>query len=827
VTAQARIRFELTVGGLGDAELAVLRVEGREGLSEPYAFEVELVRRDGAPLDLEELAGLDAELTVRRPSGEVRVVHGEATRLALTEVAAGVPQYRLRIEPRLWRLGRTSRSRIFQAQTVPEIVAAVLDEHGVAQRASLSGSYPPREYVAQYRESDLAFVSRLLEAEGIWYRFEHGPGRHELVLGDSPSAAADGGTQVPYRPDTGQGDGKEHLSRLERTRRVATEAAARRDFDFARPALDLTARTGSGTLEDYEFPGGYLDPGDGRRLAALRLETLQFGAVTYDARGTSLAALPGATFEVADHTDGTMNVKLLPVRVVHRGTQGRPGIGGGAVEATYQNELVAIEAARPYRPRRRTPVPRVAGIQTATVVGAAGEEAHVDEHGRVKVLFHWDREGARDDQSSCWVRVGQAWAGAGMGASFVPRVGQEVVVRFLEGDPDRPLVAGAVYNGQNPPPVALPGDKTRSTLRTDSSLGGGGSNELRLEDAKDAEEVWLHAQKDQRSVVENDASREVMANEALEVAKDRTTTVLGDQSSRVVGEDGGEVGQNQTLTVAGARTTAVAVTHLERVGAAQAITVGGNQAVSVGSASVQSVGLAAALNVGGLYLVNVGGVHNQAVGGLKSTQVAGAAVEAVGGARDETVGGNRAARTQGAAELEVTGAVSLETGRDVTETIDGKLALSLPQAMALLSKAGTLEADALKIVVGGKVALEMKKSGAVVLAGSDVTIAQDGAATLKGSQVQKKSGASAASGSAKVAALKTAETTKMMEVRFTDEAGRPWGGLEVEVTVPGAAKKKKRISESGRLLVGGVKPGACRVDFPSVKDPTKLGRRGG
>ncbi len=718
----ARIKFGLQLGSLGDAELAVLRVEGREGLSEPFAFEVELLRRDGEPLDLEALAGQEAELTLRRPSGEERVVHGEATRLVLTGVAAGVPQYRIRIEPKLWRLGRTSRSRIFQEQTVPAIVAAVLDEHGVVQRASLSGSYPTREYVAQYRESDLAFVSRLLEAEGIWYRFEHGPGRHELVLGDSPSAAADGGAQVPYRPDTGQGDAAEHLSRLERSRRVTTAAAARRDYDFARPALDLTASSGSGALEDYEYPGGYVEAGDGRRLAALRLETLQFGQATYAASGTSLAALPGATFEVADHGDGTMNVKLLAVRVVHRGTQGRPGTGGGAVEATYQNELTAIEASRPYRPRRRTPAPRVAGIQTATVVGASGEEAHVDEHGRVKVLFHWDRDGARDDRSSCWVRVGQAWAGAGMGASFVPRVGQEVVVRFLEGDPDRPLVAGAVYNGQNPPPVALPGDKTRSTLRTDSSTGGGGSNELRLEDAKEAEEVWLHAQKDQNSVVENDATRSVQANEALEVAKDRTKTVLGNQSLRVGVDDAGAVGQNRTLTVAGARTTSVGVAHVEQVAAAQAVTVGGNQTVSVAAASAQSVGLAAALTVGGIYLVNVGGVHNQAVGGLKSTEVAGAAVEVVGGVRDETVGGGRASDTKGGAELEITGRVMIATGQDVTHVIDGKLELSLPQAMALLAKAGTLEADTLKVMVGGKVALEMKASGAVVLSGSDVTI---------------------------------------------------------------------------------------------------------
>jgi type VI secretion system secreted protein VgrG len=820
VASSARIKFELQVGGLGDADLAVLRVDGREGLSEPYAFEVEVVRKDGEPLDLEALAGEEAELTLRRPSGEERVVHGEATRLALVDLSAGLPHYQIRIEPRLWRLGRTSRSRIFQDQTVPEIVAAVLDEHAVVQRASLSGSYPKREYVAQYRETDLAFVSRLLEAEGIWYRFEHGPGKHELVLGDSASAVADAGTQVPFRPDTGQEEENEHLFRLERTRRVATEAAARRDYDFVKPALDLTGKEGSGALEDYEYPGGQLDPGDGKRLAKLRLETLRFGAMTYDASGSSLAALPGATFEVADHLDGTMNVKLLAVRVVHRGTQGRPGTGGGSVEATYQNKLTAIEAALPYRPRRQTPMPRVAGIQTATVVGASGEEAHVDKHGRVKVLFHWDRDGARDDRSSCWVRVGQAWAGAGMGASFVPRVGQEVVVRFLEGDPDRPLVAGAVYNGQNPTPVALPGDKTRSTLRTDSSLGGGGSNELRLEDSKDAEEIWLHAQKDQNSEIENDATWRVQANEALEVAKDRQKTVLGKQSLRVGVNDGGEVGQNGTLTVAGARSTAVGVAHAEQVGAAQTVTVGGSQVVNVGAASMQSVGLAAALTVGGAYLVNVGGVLNTAVGGLKSTQVAGAAVEVVGGSRDETVGQDRAADTGGGAELEVAAGVALDTGKDVTETIDGKLELSLPEAMALLTKDGTMEADSLTIMVGGSVALVLKKSGSIVLSGGDVTIEQDGAVTLKGSQVQKDAGSSADSGSATVTELKKLdEANKVAKVTFKDtRGGGALAGLAFKATLPGESPRDGKVSGKGLIALGGAKPGQCEIEFVKLEE---------
>ncbi len=710
-----RIRYELRAGAYGEDELVVVRVEGSEGLSAPYRFEVDFVARAG-DVELADVVGAEAVLSIRRPTGEERVVHGEAIRAALTGVAAGVPRYRVTIAPRLARLQRTARSRVFQAMTVPQIVQSVLSDHGVTHRASLSAAYPTKEFVVQYRESDLAFLSRLLEGEGIWYRFEHSDDAHELVLGDTPSALAEREGTLDVRPESGQADGAEHLTRLACARRMTPTKAVRCEFDFCQPAGPLTATEGDGALEVYDYPGGDVATAELRRRTKTLLGELRHGEETWEGEGNAVGALPGTKLDV----DGAGT--LAVVRVTHRGEQEQAPGAVRQVMSTYANRFEAIPGDRPYRPRRTTPLPRAAGIETATVVGPAGEEIHPDRYGRVKVRFHWDREGPGDDRASCWVRVAQAWAGPVMGATFLPRVGQEVVVRFLEGDPDRPLVTGAVYNGANAAPVALPAEKTRSTLRTDSSPGGGGSNELRFEDASGQEEVLLHAQKNLDAAVENDAGAAVQVNQALEVTGDRTQQVLGAQSLRVDVLDVTRIDGAATLTVAGERTTTVGLAHVEEIGKANAVTVAKNRYVSVGLASAETVGAALALSVGGGYVVNVGGALNYAVAGLKATQVGGAAIELVGAARDETIGKDRNARTQGDVHLEVDGGASLETGKDATEKADGDVEIGVPEGNALLCQAGQLEADTLRIVVNGKVALELERSGAATLSGAAVTI---------------------------------------------------------------------------------------------------------
>jgi type VI secretion system secreted protein VgrG len=312
----------------------------------------------------------------------------------------------------------------------------------------------------------------------------------------------------------------------------------------------------------------------------------------------------------------------------------------------------------PYRPRRITSRPAISGAQTAVVVGPPGQEIHTDEHGRIKVQFHWDREGRSDDRSSCWIRVSQAWAGPGWGALYLPRVGHEVVVEFIEGDPDRPIVTGSVYNGQNATPIALPDHKTQSTLRSSSSPGESGFNELRFEDSAGDEQVYLHAQKDFNIVVENDKTQQVGGNETLLVKKDRGRTIRGNQRLEVKKNDDSVIGSNQSLEVVKDRSTTVQGNHTESVVGDQAIRVDGTQSVTVAKNSLETVGQAKVVNIGDASSVTVGGSLKQVVGGMMSEQVSGAKTEVVGGKKSETVKGSRT--------LQVSGNLSEQIDKDRT-----------------------------------------------------------------------------------------------------------------------------------------------------------------
>jgi type VI secretion system secreted protein VgrG len=800
-----RMVVTLRAGGHGEQDLPVAAVEGREGLSEPFAFEVAFAAPRGDALDPAAFLREEAVLAFRRAGGAERFVHGEGVRLTMAGATAGRALYRLRIAPRLLRLSHVVQGRIFQGKSVPEVVKAVLDEHEIEARLSLSGSHPARDYVTQYAEDDLAFVRRLLAEEGIWWRFEHAEGGHTLVLADAPSALAAAAAPVPLRAGGGA-ERAEHVARLDALHGVVSGKATLRDFDLERPQLDLTAQKGQGDLDVYVYPGGYTKAQDGRSLAGLRLEALSVPGALLAGAGNALAFVPGAKVEIEGGP--TLGV----VRVTHSASQ--EWTAGTVVKGSrYSNAFVGLDARTPWRPPVR-PRPRM-GIQTATVTGPAGEEIHVDAHGRIKIQLHWDRQGKKDERSSCWVRVAQPWAGPGFGVSRIPRIGQEVVVRWLEGDPDRPLVTGAVFGGASPTPAPLPDQRTRSVLRTDSSPGSNGSNELTLEDAAGEEEVLVHAQKDWNGVVEANRTEGVNHDASLVVEKDRERTVLGNQSHSVGLAERAGVGGNVTLTVAGLRAAQVATNDVERVATARTVTVSSTRGVSVAQASAESVGLAAALTVGGAYLVSVGGVINHAVGGLKNTAVGGAAVEVVGAARTEDVKKNRSSRTGGDHAVQVKQSAKVVVGKDDEETIDGAVAVETKGVLTVLCKDGKLEADKITVVVGGKTALVLEKSGAVKVAGAKVTLEASGALKVKGSQTKMESGSSAASGSATVAALKDLDPAKKTaRASFADKGGKPaLAGVKFKLKTPGGGEKKGEVSASGSIQVGDLEPGKCELEL--------------
>jgi type VI secretion system secreted protein VgrG len=699
---QARAVLDLRIGDIAAADLRVTAVRGEEALSEPYRFEVDFERVDGEPVELADLLGKDASLSLRWQDGSGRDVHGIADLAALTG-ASRRPRYRVRIVPRLALLARGGGNRIFQGKAAPAVVEEVLKKGGVAHRLELRGAYPPREYCLQWRESDLAFASRLLAEEGISFRFEHGPDAHELVLLDAPDAFAEApGDPLPFRgPRASLESEGENLTGLFASHRLRTDHQVLRDYDELRPELLLDAQARAGdapSLEAYDYQLAYADSGELGRLAAARLEAGRVAAHTVEGEAVSLRILPGVRIEVVEHP--SLDGKLQVLRAVHEASQAETiaAVGGGTF--SYRCRFLAQPAGDPIRPPRPPPRAAARGVQSAVVVGPPGEEIHTDAHGRIKVQLRWDREGKRDDHSSAFVRVAQPWAGPGQGTLRLPRAGQEVLVRFLGGDPDRPLVVGALYHGSHPPPVALPGEKTQSVFRSESSPGGGGANELRLEDAAGAEELYLHAQKNLTIAVENDEEREVGHEAWLSVGKDRKVEVGKDQELRVGAADRAVVEGSQTLTVTRDRIAAVARSHTETVGVAAAVNVGGAQVHTTAFGSAVVVGAAASLAVGGALAVTVGGAATSAVGGASSLQVGGDAVEAVGANRSETVGGPAERKVGGDEEVEVKEGAHLHVEKDLDEKVEGKVEIESVEPAAWLGKKLTVQADELCLEVG-------------------------------------------------------------------------------------------------------------------------------
>ncbi len=621
-SASSPTPFALTGGGFAGRHLRVRSFQGREAVSCPFRFDVTIAA--GPTDDVEaKLFGEKATLSIRTTGKATRSVHGVVAGVeaqgALGGLEHGRAAYRVRLVPRLWLLGKRKTSRVFQEKTVPEIVGAVLDQAGVPHRAALVEKYAPRLYCVQYQETDLAFVARLLAEEGIFYLFDHGS-EDTVMLADSAHLydpiAGDPG--LTYRCNEGS-DGlvpREHdVWRFALRRALRPGAVLHRDYDFRRPMLDLRGETKppsspppgpaadatpfeANQLGVYDHHGEDERPDVDAHTARVRLEQHRARAVV--ARGASACRrlLPGHRFELAEHDAAALDGTYVVASVEHEGRA--PEITRGR-ERVYANTFACVPAdvaLRPARPERA--LQQV--TETALVVGPEGEEIYTDEHGRVKVQFPWDLDGKKNDHSSCWVRVAQTWAGAGWGFQFVPRIGMEVVVTFVGGDTDRPLVTGCVPNAANVPPFKLPKDATRAGIKTRTTPGGHGSNELSFEDRKGAEEIRIHAQRDLHEIVGNDHS--------TTVTHDRDASTGGDQRENVSGRRTLHVGGDQAVTVAGDRSDETMGNAHETVSANKRVTVKGDLTTRVDGGSSTSIAGAGAALLGGGFTACAGGPDN-------------------------------------------------------------------------------------------------------------------------------------------------------------------------------------------------------------------------
>jgi len=568
-------------------DLRVVAFTGKEELSHLFSFHLDLASKDWE-IDLNAVVGQPASLTIKSVEGE-RTIHGLVARMEEGGKGEEFVPYKTLLVPEVWLLTRFFRSRIFQKVTVKDIVQEVLKGAGIPTsrfRFALKRALPAREYCVQYRETDWAFISRLLEEEGIFYFFEQKDKETVLVMGDSPDAVLAIGKpeKIPFREPSATGAAKEAVYEFRFAQELKSGKYALKDYNFTRPDVLIEGEAKAkrdDKLEIYDYPGYYgvaesggisdaekFKSGDltslGKDIAQIRLEEEQ--ATRCRAEGLALCRrfLPGFFFELAEHS--RFGGKYLLTSVTHTGSQ--PAVpAAGAPKVTYQNQFTCIPKEVPFRPVRITPKPVVKGVQNAWVTGPKGEEIYTDSYGRVKVQFPWDRQGKKDDKTSSWVRVSSAWAGKGWGAVYIPRIGQEVLVDFLEGDPDRPIIVGRVYNGSNMPPYKLPDEKTKSTVKSDSSKGSEGFNEIRFEDAKGKEQIFIHGEKDIDIRIKNDRREWIGRNRHLIVKQDKfehvenkrhetvdsdhLEKIKGDRNLTVEGKEAVEIGGSHSLTIKG------------------------------------------------------------------------------------------------------------------------------------------------------------------------------------------------------------------------------------------------------------------------------------
>ena len=527
-------KIELTTP-LGKDVLLFRAMQGREELARLSAFELSALsaRADINPGDL---LGKNLTITVELRGGGFRYFDAYVTRFTQGGMVGRSFEYRLTLAPWLWFLTRTSDCRIFQDKTVPEIVKEVFGDHSVATfEDGLTASYRKREYCVQYRETDFDFVSRLLEEEGIYYYFEHSKGRHVMKLVDAYSghkALEHKATISYYPPGKEIRADEEFIHAWTFALDIQPGAVALQDYDFVKPKANLEVKAKQvekhsvADHEIYDYPGEYRESGDGDHYVRVRIDELHAQFERAEAICNVREVAVGRLFNLANapRRDQEREYLILAAQYDMRDNayESSPTEGAG-----YDCRFTVLQSRQQFRPARITPRPVVGGPQTAVVVGPGGEEIWCDKYGRIKVQFHWDRYGKKNENSSCWIRVATQWAGGTWGVISTPRIGHEVVVDFLEGDPDQPIITGRVYNADRMPPYTLPANKTQTGIKTRSSLGGGPANfnEIRFEDKKGSEQVFMHAEKDMDFQVEKDCREWIGVDRHLIVKNDRNEEV--------------------------------------------------------------------------------------------------------------------------------------------------------------------------------------------------------------------------------------------------------------------------------------------------------------
>lgn len=702
---------------LGDNELLLTAFEGKEEISGLFEFHLELIS-DNNNISASDIVGHNVTFSTKLTDHSPRFFNGFVRRFqAEDEDREGRRNYRAEVVPWLWFLTRTADCRIFQEKNVPDIIEEIFNDLGFSDfNISCSGNHPVREYCVQYRETDFNFVSRLMQEEGIFYYFKHEDGKHTMEIADKPTSFQNcPESEVDYPIDTGRVAIEDHITSWAHRYEYRTGKYAQTDFNFKTPSTKLMTNTSTlvslkenSKYEIYDYPGIYKNTGDGQPLTDTRMEEQEVEYDVVDGTSKCKTFTPGGKFKIRQHKSSSEEGKTHVITsIVHTAKEPFGYEKSYDVDEDYSNSFTCIPDSVNYRPAWVNEKPTVRGVQTAIVVGPSGEEIYTDEYGRVKVQFHWDRVGKNDENSSCWIRVSQNWAGQNWGIVFNPRIGQEVIVDFIEGDPDRPIITGRVYNAEQMPPYELPGEQTKSTIKTRSSKGGGPDNfnEIRFEDKMGEEELYFHAEKDQNIVVENDRTEIIGRDRYLDVGRDKFE----------------KVGRSKDVQI-----TEV---HTEQIGAAMNIT--------VGKTLTEIVGVNSSLTVGAAYEIAVGGAMIVGVGAALNTTVAGALTESVGGSKSSSVGGNVSVQSGGMIVQEAKKDAKLKVGKNYDEEIQGTHRIGVEKESMIEAKKIQLVAKDEINFKTGKAEIIMKKNGDITIKGKKINVKGSGDVVIKGSQIKE------------------------------------------------------------------------------------------
>ncbi|NOT26809.1 MAG: type VI secretion system tip protein VgrG [Acidobacteria bacterium] len=738
---------------LGGDVLLFHGMHAREELGRLGEFQVDLLSDPKNIINLDDILGKNVTVKLALPDDATRYFNGYVTRFSQGGTYGRYNRYVAEVRPWLWFLTRTADCRIFQEMTVPDILRAVFaDEPTNDFKLELTNTYRKWTYCVQYRETDFNFVSRLMEHEGIYHYVRHTDGHNTLVLTDSATghACAPGYETIPFippqelaRPDL------EHVSAWEFSREIQPGVYVHTDYDLERPSVGLKTQKAlprtyaPSKYEVFDYPGFYIQKPHGESYATVRIDEygtqFETAHAATNARGLSV----GSLFSLSGCPREDQNCEHLVLAASHQlefgEYEGMPSPQG----ASYRCSFTAMSSQQQFRPRRTTPKPFVQGPQTAVVVGPAGDEIYTDKYGRVKVQFHWDRYGKKNESSSCWTRVSHPWAGKGWGAVSTPRIGQEVIVDFLEGDPDQPIVTGRVYNDDNQPPFGFPAGAVLSGIKSQTHKGAG-FNELSMDDTAGTERVFIHGQYNMDTVVEHDQTSTIHNNRTDVVDVDDSETVGGNQKQHVVKNRKETVGGTETITITGHRSETVNGGEDVTINGARSHTVNGVQtttislaeAHTVGAARAHTVGAAEAITVGGAQVVSVGAAQMVNVGAIQSTNVAGAQSTKVAGARSVTVGAAQTTKVAADASTTVGGAFSATAGKtmslkstaDFSAQSDAKgllaakdeLVLECGSAKIIMKKDGSIEVEGKNITVNGSGKIIVSASGNLDLKGSKI-----------------------------------------------------------------------------------------------------------